>query len=73
MTYIRCVSCGTLDFDGRFDYHFKQSLCCKFVLVQEEHPVHSRQTIFARRGNRSIVLMDSDGTHLWWKDIGLTR
>ncbi len=52
MTYIRCVSCGTLDFDGQFDYHFKRSLCCEYVLVQDEHPVHSKQTVLTWSATR---------------------
>ncbi len=58
------------DFDALFDLRFKNQLCCEYIFVEDEHPVHSRQTIFARKGNRSIVLMDSVGNHLWWRDVG---
>ncbi len=58
MTYIRCVSCGTLDFDGQFDYHFKQVLCCQYVLVEDEHPVHSHQTVLSWSACRPSLGID---------------
>ena len=65
-----CSSCGMYDFDALFDLRFRNRLCCEYIFVEDEQPVHSRQTIFARKGNRSIVLMDSVGNHLWWRDVG---
>ena len=31
MIYIRCVHCGTLDFDARFDLRFKDHTCCEYI------------------------------------------
>lgn len=30
MIYIRCVLCGTLDFDARFNLRFKDHTCCEY-------------------------------------------
>ncbi len=55
MTYIRCVHCGTLDFDALFDLRFKNQLCCKYVLV-DATPVSVRQTVLFWRGARPGVI-----------------
>lgn len=51
MIYIRCVHCGTLDFDARFNLRFRNHDCCIFEF-EEKKAVAKRniQLIFWANG-----------------------
>ena len=47
--YIRCVHCGTVDFDGRFALRFHDHACC--IYKSPEQPVKKQiQLIFWASG-----------------------
>lgn len=51
MIYIRCVHCGTIDFDARFNLRFKDHDCCSYVEEVPEPVVKKKiQLIFWANG-----------------------
>ncbi len=67
MTYISCSICNRLDFDARFDLHFKGHYCCEYIQNEESVPVLSTQSIFAAG---KLVILAKDYSRVWTKSLG---